>query len=66
MRKLHRIMNIRYIIPAVVLQLCILGASTEFFTKKKEGNILTNAMKVYLVVYASINTLGVLSILWKV
>lgn len=58
-------MNVRYIIPALVLQLCIVGASTEFFTKKKEGNVLTNVIKVYLVAYASINTLGVLSILWK-
>ena len=30
-------MNVRYIIPALVLQLCIVGASTEFFTKKKDN-----------------------------
>ncbi len=59
-------MNVRYIIPAIVLQLSIVGASMEFFTKNKEGSIIINFMKIYLVAYASINTLGLLSMLWKV
>ena len=59
-------MNARYVITVAVLQMCIIGASSAYFSKKKEGNALVMIFKVFLVAYALINTVGTLSLLYTV